>query len=128
MTSRLFNLALDDDSEERFIAEPRPPMERRASPREQVFLTGLMVRMDGTTAPCIIVDRSRGGFRIQLESGETPDSFGLIDLVAGTAYRGETAWRNEPFAGARKTATYDLQEPQSGFAAVMQSAWRQALA
>jgi hypothetical protein len=122
-------MGTDDTGRERFIAEPKPPVDRRGSPREQVFLTGLLVRGDGETAACIIVDRSETGFRIKLlEGGELPERFGLIDLVAGVGHEGQTVWRSAPFAGARKLASYDLREAQTGMAATLQHVWRTALA
>jgi len=122
-------LRLVADDEERFIAEPRRDwIERRASPREQVYLTGLVVRPDGSTFSCVIVDRSRGGFRIQTGDEAVPDRFGLIDLVAGSGYLAEAVWRNAPQAGLRRLTTYDLRAPEDEFSARMRDAWRDALA
>ncbi|HEX5376970.1 MAG TPA: hypothetical protein VFW47_00250 [Phenylobacterium sp.] len=104
-------------------------LDRRGSPREQVFLTGLLVFGEGRTAPCIIVDRSETGFRIKLlEDVELPDRFGLIDLVAGVGHQGLAVWRNAPLAGARKLESFDLREPQVGPGLILQAAWRAALA
>jgi hypothetical protein len=122
-------MGTDEIGRERFIAEPKPPLDRRGSPREQVFLTGLLVWGDGETAACIIVDRSETGFRVKLlEGDELPDRFGLIDLVAGVGHEGQTVWRSMPFAGARKLASFDLHDAQSGLAAILQRVWRTALA
>lgn len=114
---------------ERFIAEPKPGFDRRGSPREQVFLTGLLVLQDDQVAACVIVDRSETGFRIKLlEDVELPQHFGLIDLVAGVGHRGETVWRQFPFVGARRLKSYDLHIAQPDLGGVLQRAWRKALA
>lgn len=114
---------------ERFIAEPKPGFDRRGSPREQVFLTGLLVFGDNETAACIIVDRSESGFRVKLlEDVVLPERFGLIDLVAGVGHEGQTVWSNAPFAGARKLRSYDLHAEQTGMALTLQTIWWTALA
>lgn len=122
-------MGIDDAARERFIAEPKPPVDRRGSPREQVFLTGLLVTEAGETLACIIVDRSESGFRIKLlEGDDLPSRFGLIDLVAGVGHEGQTVWTSKPFAGARKLRSFDLHAPQTGLAATLQDVWRTALA
>ncbi len=122
-------LGTEEAGRERFIAEPKPPVDRRGSPREQVFLTGLLVTEAGETLACIIVDRSESGFRIKLlEGDDLPPHFGLIDLVAGVGHEGQTVWTSKPFAGARKLKSFDLHEPQTGLAATLQDVWRTALA
>lgn len=123
------NMGTENTQRERFIAEPRPGFDRRGSPREPVFLTGLLVFGDAQIVSCVIVDRSEGGFRIKiLEDTELPDQFGLIDLLSGVGHECRTAWRNAPFAGTRKVSSHDLRAPQTGWAANLQHIWRTALA
>lgn len=113
---------------ERFIAEPQPGLDRRGSPRRQVFLTGLLVLPGEEIAACIIVDRSESGFRIKLlEEVQLPRHFGLIDLVAGVGHEGEAVWFNAPFAGARRLKSYDLHIAQPELGGVLQKVWRTAL-
>jgi hypothetical protein len=86
---------------ERYIAEPRSGPERRAHPRETLFVTALLV---------------------------LPDGFQLIDLLSGLGYEGLTVWRAPPEAGARRLATYDLRAAQDGIGEKLQAAWKAALA
>lgn len=123
------NLGATHMPRERFIAEPQPGFDRRGSPREQVFLTGLLVLPGEEIAACVIVDRSEGGFRIKLlEDTPLPPRFGLIDLVAGVGHEGETVWHKAPFAGARRLKSYDLHISQAELGGVLQRVWRTALA
>ena len=115
---------------ERYIAEPvSGPEERRAHPRETLFVTAMLVAPDGSTSLCTLVDRSVGGFRIRLHADQqAPDRFTLIDLLSGLAYDGLTVWRNQAEAGARRLTTYDLRADQSGMGETLQAAWKAALA
>lgn len=123
------NMGIEDTPRERFIAEPRPGFDRRGSPREPVFLTGLLVLGDGGIVSCVIVDRSETGLRIKiLEDVQLPDHFGLIDLLSGVGHECQTAWSNAPFAGVRKLASHDLRAEQTGLAGDLQRIWRTALA
>lgn len=123
------DLGVENTTRERFIAEPKPGFDRRGSPREPVFLTGLLVFGDDQVVSCVVVDRSEGGFRVKiLEDAEFPDRFGLIDLLSGVGHECQTAWRKAPFVGARKLGSHDLRETQDGPAANLQRIWRTALA
>ena len=123
------NTGIENAPRERFIAEPRPGFDRRGSPREPVFLTGLLVFGDDQIAACVMVDRSETGFRIKiLEDVAVPDRFGLIDLLSGVGHECQTAWRNAPFAGVRKLESHDLRIEQTGLAGDLQRIWRTALA
>lgn len=114
---------------ERFIAEPKPGFDRRGSPREPAFLTGLLVFGDDEIVSCVIVDRSETGLRIKiLEDAELPDRFGLIDLLSGVGHECQAVWRNAPFAGVRKLKGHDLRAEQTGLAGDLQRIWRTALA
>ena len=114
---------------ERFIAEPKPGFDRRGSPREPVFLTGLLVFGDDQIVSCVIVDRSDSGFRIKLlEDADLPERFGLIDLLSGVGHECQAVWRSAPFAGMRKLKSHDLREAQDGAAANLERVWRTALA
>jgi hypothetical protein len=119
----------DKAPRERFIAEPRPGFDRRGSPREPVFLTGLLVLGEDQTFACVIVDRSDSGLRIKLlEDAALPERFGLIDLLSGVGHQCEMVWRHGPFAGTRKLASHDLRDVEGGPAASLQRIWRTALA
>jgi hypothetical protein len=123
------DLGTENTPRERFIAEPKPGFDRRGSPREPVFLTGLLVFGDDQIAACVIVDRSESGFRIKiLEDVVLPERFGLIDLVSGVGHECQAVWGNPPFAGTRKLASHDLREAQDGAGANLQRVWRTALA
>ena len=123
------NTGIENAPRERFIAEPKPGFDRRGSPREPVFLTGLLVFGDNQIVSCVIVDRSETGFRVKiLEDAELPDRFGLIDLLSGVGHECQTAWRNAPFAGVRKLESHDLRAEQTGLARDLQRIWRTALA
>jgi len=114
---------------ERYIAEPTAGPERRSHPRETLFATALLVLADGTTQLCTLVDRSLGGFRLKLHTNDQlPDQFELIDLLSGLGYEGQTVWRAEALAGARRIATYDLRAEQDGIGQRLQTAWKTALA
>ena len=120
--------ALDQDTHERFIAEPQRPLDRRMHPRQEVFLNGLIVLTDGATVGCIIVDRSQTGFRLKvLAEFSLPDQFGLIDLVAGVGHDNETIWREMPFAGSKTLAKYDLHQAAPGRATTLRDIWTAAL-
>ena len=123
------NMGTDNAPRERFIAEPKPGFDRRGSPREPVFLTGLLVFGDDRIVSCVIIDRSESGFRIKLlENAILPERFSLIDLLSGVGHECQTAWRKAPFAGVRKQESHDLREVQDGAAANLQRIWRTALA
>jgi hypothetical protein len=123
------NTGTDNTPRERFIAEPKPGFDRRGSPREPVFLTGLLVFGDNRIVSCVIVDRSETGLRIKLlEEASLPDRFGLIDLLSGVGHQCQAVWCKAPFAGIRKLESYDLREAQGGAAAELQHIWRTALA
>ena len=115
---------------DRYIAEPQSaPDERRAHPRETLFAAALLVLADGSTQLCTMVDRSLGGFRLKLQADhQLPDHFQLIDLLSGLGYEGQTVWRAEALAGARRLATYDLRAEQDGVGERLQAAWKAALA
>ena len=114
---------------DRYIAEPRSGPERRAHPRETLFAAALLVLADGSTQLCTMVDRSLGGFRLELHTGDRiPDRFALIDLLSGLGYEGLTVWRANAQAGARRLATYDLRVEQDGVGEKLQAAWKAALA
>ena len=123
------DLGTENTPRERFIAEPKPGFDRRGSPREPVFLTGLLVFGDDQIVACVIVDRSDSGFRVKLlEDAILPEHFGLIDLLSGVGHQCQAVWRKPPFAGMRKLESHDLREPQDGVAANLQRVWRTALA
>ena len=116
------------DAAERYIAEPTSGPERRAHPRETLFVTAMLVLPDGATQLCTLVDRSAGGFRLRLHTEDRlPDQFALIDLLSGLGYEGRTVWRAPPNAGAMRLATYDLRAEQDGVGANLQAAWKAAL-
>ena len=117
------------DTAERYIAEPTSGPERRAHPRETLFVTAMLVLPDGKTQLCTLADRSAGGFRIRLHTEDRlPDQFALIDLLSGLGYEGQTVWQTPPNVGARRLATYDLRADQSGVGAKLQATWKAALA
>jgi hypothetical protein len=90
-------------------------MERRATPRDQVLLPALIVLPDGGRRPCVIVDRSEGGLRISLPTGDSvPNAFCVIDLVSGIGREMEVAWRHADNVGLRTVRTHDLDLPQDG--------------
>ena len=106
------------------MASPRPAQDqhrlpvsraydRRATPREQVALPALVLCPEGRTIRCEMIDRSAGGFRINLPAAESlPDGFCLVDLLTGVGYRARLAWRNGELAGARCLDVFDLNAPQ----------------
>lgn len=123
------NTGTENAPRERFIAEPKPGFDRRGSPREPVFLTGLLVVGDDQIVSCVIVDRSESGFRIKLlEDAALPERFGLIDLLSGVGHECQTVWCDAPFAGVRKLESHDLRAEQTGLAGDLQRIWRTALA
>ena len=90
-------------------------IERRATPREPVLLPALLIEAGGRKRPCVILDRSEGGLRINLPGDEAaPDSFCILDLVTGMGREVEVAWRRPPELGVRTVRTYDLDQPQEG--------------
>ena len=120
--------ALDHLEDEQFIAAPNRGFDRRTQPRESTHSTGLVAYGSGRTASCLVVDRSREGFRIKLlAAAELPDQFFLIDLIAGVGHQGHIAWRDGPFVGARCASSYDLRIPQQGDGLHMQQVWQTAL-
>lgn len=95
-------------------------VERRATPREPVLLPALLVEEGGRRRPCVILDRSEGGLRINLPGDEqAPDSFCVLDLVTGMGREVEVAWRRPPELGVRTVRTYDLDQPQEGLGEVL---------
>ena len=90
-------------------------LERRANPREQVLLPALIVEADGRRRPCVIIDRSLGGLRLNVPGEEAASlSFCVLDLVTGMARDVEVAWSRAPEIGVRIVRTYDLDQPQEG--------------
>ena len=123
------NTGTENTPRERFIAEPKPGFDRRGSPREPVFLTGLLAFGDNEIVSCVIVDRSESGFRIKLlEDVGFPERFSLIDLLSGVGHECQAVWRQAPFAGVRKLESHDLRAEQTGLAGELQRIWRPALA
>lgn len=103
-------------------------LERRAAPREQVLLPALLILPEGLRRPCIILDRSAGGLRLQLPGGEpAPDSFAVIDLVTGVGRDVEVVWRSPPTLGVRALRSYDLNAPRDGRGQELQRIWNTVL-
>ena len=95
-------------------------IERRATPREPVLLPALLIEAGGRKRPCVILDRSEGGLRINLPGDEAaPDSFCILDLVTGMGREVQVAWRRLPELGVRTVRTYDLDQPQAGLGEVL---------
>ena len=95
-------------------------IERRATPREPVLLPALLVEEGGRKRPCVILDRSEGGLRLNLPGDEAaPDSFCVLDLVTGMGREVQIAWRKPPELGVRTVRTYDLDQPQDGLGEVL---------
>ncbi|CAN7327364.1 PilZ domain-containing protein [Phenylobacterium sp. LjRoot164] len=95
-------------------------IERRATPREPVLLPALLVEADGRRRPCVILDRSEGGLRLNLPGDEpAPDAFCVLDLVTGMGREVHVAWRKPPELGVRTVRTYDLDQPQEGLGEVL---------
>ena len=77
-------------------------IERRATPREPVLLPALLIEADGRRRPCVILDRSEGGLRLNLSGDEpAPDAFCVLDLVTGMGREVQVAWRKPPELGVR---------------------------
>ena len=95
-------------------------IERRATPREPVLLPALLIEEGGRKRPCVILDRSEGGLRLNLPGDEAaPDSFCVLDLVTGMGREVQVAWRRPPELGVRTVRTYDLDQPQAGLGEVL---------
>jgi hypothetical protein len=103
-------------------------IDRRATPREQVLLPALLVEAGGTRRPCVVLDRSLGGLRIQLPTPEpVSDKFAVVDLVSGVGHEVEVVWRHPPGIGLRTLRTYDLNAALDGRGAELQQIWNAAL-
>lgn len=103
-------------------------IERRAAPREQVLLPALLVEGVGTRRPCVILDRSKGGLRIELPTPEpVADTFAVVDLVSGVGHEAEVVWRHASAVGLRTLRSYDLNAAQDGRGAELQQIWNAAL-
>jgi hypothetical protein len=103
-------------------------VERRAAAREAVLLPAIIVLEDGRRIPCVIVDRSAGGLRVTLPTGdETPKTFCVVDLVTGVGREMALAWRQADNAGLRTLKTHALDNPKDEVGERLRQVWIAAL-
>jgi hypothetical protein len=85
---------------------------RRGNPRQRVLLAGKLLLPNGFTLDCSIRNLSKGGAQIRVDSTHgLPDTFLLIEIRSGTAYRAHIAWRTPTLAGLRLFDAIDLKQP-----------------
>ncbi|KQW71378.1 hypothetical protein ASE17_00280 [Phenylobacterium sp. Root77] len=75
----------------------------------------MLIEEGGRKRPCVILDRSEGGLRINLPGDEpAPETFCILDLVTGMGREVQVAWRRPPEVGVMTLRAYDLDQPQEG--------------
>ena len=84
---------------------------RRATPRERVLRTGVIVHEPtGRRFRCLLVDASLGGAKLQVFHIGLPDEdLVLLDPGAGKTHAMRVAWRAGPFVGVAFTETRDTE-------------------
>jgi len=79
-------------------AIPRRRRSKRATPRVRASLSFFSLRGRAETIPCLIVERSQDGFRLQVGSGLRPGQ--LVDLILdeepSEPVRCRVVWIGEP--------------------------------
>lgn len=86
-----------------------PPLERRASARRRVLLTGKIVYPHNSfSADCTIRDLSAGGARIAIAPEAISAEPCLIVVKDAVIHHSTTAWRQGAHAGLRFRRTFDL--------------------
>jgi len=77
--------------------------ERRPQPRKTVFISALLVSLDGKkTVDCAINDLSPNGARVILqESALSSDSFYFVNTRERTAHLATIAWQAPPETGLK---------------------------
>jgi PilZ domain len=109
-----------DDDERRKAQAPgfpyrAPTPGRRASRRQRVLLSALIVDVDAeTTIRCRVENVSDQGARIRLADPRfLPPSFWLVAVTAGLAYWATTVWREDDRLGVTVEDPFDLKDPAS---------------
>jgi len=103
-------------------------IDRRATPREQVLLPALLVDAGGARRPCVILDRSKGGLRVQFPTPDpVADSFAVVDLVSGVGHEVEVVWRHALDVGLRSLRSFDLNDVDDDRGARLRQIWNAAL-
>ena len=92
-----------------------PGSDKREAPRHRVLLTGKIVTADGAfTHNCAIRDLSDTGAKLRLSASvPTGDTFFLIEVRSGIAYRAHVAWREGDDFGVAFSGQIDLAEPSA---------------
>ncbi len=84
--------------------------DRRGAPRRNVHHDAAIINPWGAPVLCRIVDMSVIGARLEAHDPPAVDSFYVIDLEMGVAYRAQVAWRRHPQIGTRFVETWRLAD------------------
>jgi hypothetical protein len=82
---------------------------RRSEPRRRVLLAGKIVQANGIALDCTIRNITEHGAQIRAAAGQiVPNTFDLIEIRTGIAYRAEVAWRTPAGMGLKFSGRFDL--------------------
>jgi hypothetical protein len=117
---------LDDADDDRRKDPSRPPsLGRRASGRQRVLLSALIVDLDReAVVACRLENVSDGGARLKLaERRFLPPSFWLVVVRPGLAYDAKLVWREDDRLGVEIGEAVDLNDPTTSFERRLQKIW-----
>ena len=84
---------------------------RRASRRKSVRIASIISGGSNTSIPCVVLDRSEGGFRLHVHlQDQVPDRFQLHLIADDTVFDCECVWRRGKEMGVNALAS-DLTPP-----------------
>jgi hypothetical protein len=115
--------SLDDD---RRKDPSRPPsLGRRASRRQSVLLSALIVDLErDAVVACRLENVSDGGARLKLaQRCFLPPTFWLVVVRSGLAYDSKQVWREDDRLGVEVGEAVDLNGPTTSFERRLQKIW-----
>jgi hypothetical protein len=114
-----------DDDDRRKDTSRSPTLGRRASRRQRVMLSALIVDISSdAVVSCRIENVSDQGARIKLaERRFLPATFWLIAVTSGIAYDAKTKWREDDRLGVEIGEPIDLSDPTDSTGRRLHKIW-----
>ena len=115
-------------TEQRIRSQAPEQEERRRAHRQRVLLGGKLVHSNATfTMDCVFRNLSPFGARITIPQGAVaPDTFDLIDMKHGTAFRCRAVWREYPQIGVAFDEHVSLPDTSAPDFAALKRLWSAA--
>ena len=88
-----------------------PYEEKRRAPRRQTNAEAVATLGVQTRSPCTILDINDFGARLEVEPGQPPETFYLVEVKGAAAHRAKVVWRRPPLVGLSFLQTWDLDAP-----------------